>query len=69
MLVAGGRLRSSSGLSLEKPALGLRSYYAPWILADLAQWADTGITKVCGLAIRLMYMISCCCCMMQKAAS
>lgn len=44
----GGQLRSDYGVGTEGAGigpLGLQSYFTPWILADSAQWAHTGITK------------------------
>ena len=49
-----GRLRPDFGVGLHQDhgynasngAFGLRSYYAPWILADFSLWAETGISKV-----------------------
>lgn len=52
LFAAGGRLAPGSGVGpgagsrLGSHALGLQSYYAPWILVDLAHWADSGISKV-----------------------
>lgn len=53
----GGRLRPHYGVGLYADGtgplyadgtgpMGLRSSFAPWILADMAQWARTGITQV-----------------------
>lgn len=45
----GGRLRPDFGVGLSVDGggpLGLHSSYAPWILADMSQWARTGITQV-----------------------
>lgn len=49
---AGGKLRAGNGVglgvegALGPHSLGLQSYYAPWILADLAHWSHTGISRV-----------------------
>lgn len=50
-LAAGGKLRAANGVglgvdgALGPHSLGLQSYYAPWILADLALWSHTGISQ------------------------
>jgi hypothetical protein len=55
LFAAGGRLRgvnaangigTDAGGALGPAALGLQSYYAPWILADLAHWSHSGISQV-----------------------
>lgn len=52
LFATGGALAPGSGVGqgaaswLGPHALGLESYYAPWILADLAHWAASGISKV-----------------------
>lgn len=52
LFATGGALTPGSGVGqgaasrLGPHALGLESYYAPWILADLAHWATSGISKV-----------------------
>ena len=57
LFAAGGRLQglnaatgigTDAGGALGPAALGLRSYYAPWILADLAHWSHSGISQVLG---------------------
>jgi hypothetical protein len=57
LFAAGGRLQglnAATGIgtdassALGPAALGLRSYYAPWILADLAHWSHSGISQVLG---------------------
>lgn len=52
-LIHGGMLHSDWGVGPPPPGkvhngghFGLKSYYAPWILADLSLWSHTGITMV-----------------------
>lgn len=59
LFAAGGQLRERDagigigpgvGGALGANSLGLQSYYAPWILADLAHWSHTGISQVQNIA-------------------